>query len=336
MSKQPVREKTKLVTNPDPMVIGSASVTFVVIAYNEADGIADCLRSIAAQQGLSKYEIVVVDDCSNDATPFVLAQLAKEIPELRVIRYDTNLGRGAARATGVREARGELLAMVDADILLPADWFARCLIGLERSDVVSGTAVPDGDVGFLARRFGLKPKLVPSSTRTTGNNALFRRMVFDRIAYEEDLREGEDVALDHQMDEAGIGREVVPHLRVEHRENKTFSRELRWLFQSGLGASRQLERYRKVRGPDIAFGLTLLSWLVSCLAWRGRARRLGAALPLCCLVAMSFAHVATRFEYRRDGLRYLGAVTADSALLSSYFLGRLVGHFRLRFVNRAP
>jgi hypothetical protein len=131
------------------------------------------------------------------------------------------------------------------------------------------------------------------------------------------------------MDAAGVVREVIPGLRVEHRENKTFSRELRWLFESGLGASRELERYRRVRGPDVAFGVMLLSCAVSCFASRRQAGRLLA--PLVCLTVIAVAHVATRFQSRRAPLRYLGAVAADSALLCSYFAGRLVGHIRLRF-----
>ena len=327
--KQPVRGKRDLVTNSGPAEAPPEEVAFVVIAYNEASGVKQCLRSIAAQEGLFNFEIVVVDDCSNDATPSVLAQLGEEIPKLRVVRQPANLGRGAARAAGVRAARGEFIAMVDADIVLPPDWLLRCLAGIAGSEVVSGIAVPGGDVGYLARRFGLEPKVVPSTTPTTGNNALFRRVVFSRVAYEEDLREGEDVALDHQMDAAGVVREVIPGLRVEHRENKTFSRELRWLFESGLGASRELERYRRVRGPDVAFGVMLLSCAVSCFASRRQAGRLLA--PLVCLTVIAVAHVATRFQSRRAPLRYLGAVAADSALLCSYFAGRLVGHIRLRF-----
>jgi hypothetical protein len=331
--KQPVRGKSNLVANSGVAVASREEVTFVVIAYNEAAGIEQCLTSIAAQEGLSNYEIVVVDDCSNDATPSVLAQLGEELPQLRVVRQPTNLGRGAARAAGVRAAHGEFIAMVDADIVLPADWLLRCLAGIAGSEVVSGTAVPGGDVGYLARRFGLEPKLVPSTTPTTGNNALFRRVVFDRVAYEEDLREGEDVALDHQMDAAGVVREIIPGLRVEHREVKTFSRELRWLFESGLGASRELEHYRKVRGPDVAFGVMLLSCAVSCFASRRQAGRLLA--PLACLTLIAIAHVATRFQSRSAPQGFLGAVAADLALLSSYFTGRLVGHIRLRFDDGA-
>jgi len=321
------------VSNSDPAAAGSVRVTFVVIAYNEEEGIARCLRSIAAQEGLSSYEIVVVDDCSQDATQSVLSQLMMEIPELQVVRLAANLGRGAARSTGVRAARGDFIAMVDADIILPPDWLARCLSSLEGRDVVSGTAVPDGDVGFLARRFKLEPKVVPSTTRTTGNNALFRREVFGRVVYDKDLREGEDVALDHEMDAAAVVREVVPGLRVEHRENKTFSRELKWLFQSGLGASRHLERYREVRGPDVAFGTMFLISILSCLVSGGRARRLSA--PVVCLAGMSLAHVAFKFEVRRDPVGFLGAAATDCALMSSYFVGRLVGHIRLRFDPRA-
>ncbi|MGP8064886.1 MAG: glycosyltransferase family 2 protein [Acidimicrobiales bacterium] len=315
-------------------VLGDAPVvTFVVIAHNEAAGIEHCLRALAAQSDLPAFEIVVVDDCSDDATPFVIAQVAAGVPELRTVRLPTNLGRGTARAAGVGAAQGQLIAMVDSDIVLPPDWFSRCREHLEGRDVVSGTAVPDGDVGFLARQFGLQPKVVASATRTTGNNALFRRTVFEHVSYEEALREGEDVALDHQMDVAGVVRGVVPGLRVEHREHKTFRDEFRWLFESGLGASRQLERYRKVREPDVALAVMLFAVVAPWLTGRRSTSRLAA--PVVCLALLSLAHVARKFEARSDPVRFLGATAADTALLSSYFAGRLAGHVRLRFDARA-
>src|SRR5690606_7324261 len=56
------------------------------------------------------YEILLVDDCSTDDTAAIARKLG-----LRVFQHIFNQGSGAARRTGIREARGEVIVMLDAD-----------------------------------------------------------------------------------------------------------------------------------------------------------------------------------------------------------------------------
>ena len=63
------------------------------------------------------HEVVVVDDGSTDETPRVLAELAAAHPQVRVVRQD-NAGRMAARTTGLREAVGDVVLLLDSRVLL--------------------------------------------------------------------------------------------------------------------------------------------------------------------------------------------------------------------------
>lgn len=65
---------------------------------------------------LGGFEILVVDDGSTDDTPAVLRGLEDDFPELRPIRLRTNAGQSAATAAGIRAARGEWIATLDADL----------------------------------------------------------------------------------------------------------------------------------------------------------------------------------------------------------------------------
>jgi GT2 family glycosyltransferase len=301
-------------------------VSFVVIAYNEAANIGPALASISRLAGLGAHEIIVVNDGSRDGTAGVVAGLAARNPQIRLIDLPANRGRGYARRTGIAAARGGLVATIDADIVLPADWLERSRAALAGHDAVGGTAVPDGDVAYLYRRFRLTPRAVGATTTVAGSNGLYRRSVFDVAGFDETLREGEDSALNHAMSRLGLSTATVPGLLVRHQESKPFGTSLRWLFETGQGATRQLITYRQVRQPDLAAGAFSVSVAAGLLTAAARRPLLGAVIPAGFVLAASVQHVRSRFRTPpQDWPRLAPAVAADAALLTAYFAGRLAG-----------
>ena len=65
--------------------------------------------------------------------PSIVTAVAERDPHVRLIRLPENRGRGYARYTGVADAHGDLIATVDADIILPRDWLVRARSGAARS-----------------------------------------------------------------------------------------------------------------------------------------------------------------------------------------------------------
>lgn len=115
----------------------NATLSVVVPAKNEAPGlpelvrqIAEALRPLAARDAapgpggkLLGFEILVIDDGSDDDTPAVLRDLRREYPELRPVRLSRNVGQSAAIARGFRLARGQWIGTLDADLQNdPADF----------------------------------------------------------------------------------------------------------------------------------------------------------------------------------------------------------------------
>ena len=307
------------------------TVSFVVIAYNEAPNIARTLAAITGLEGLTEHEVIVVDDGSRDDTAQIVASIATQNPCIKLIELKENRGRGYARSEGIAVARGGMIAMVDADIILPADWLLLTQAALGDYDAVGGVAVPDGDVAYVYKRFGLVPRVVHGTTTVSGSNGLYRREVFDVASFDPTLREGEDSALNHAMDRQGLSFATVPGLLVRHEENKTFGTSLRWLFDIGRGATRQLLTYREVRQPDLAVGAFVgAATLGTFLAIREH-RLIGAALPVGFVLAASAQHVRSRFETPRSHWsRVASAVAVDSAMLAAYFAGRFAGLTALR------
>lgn len=87
--------------------------SFVVPAYNCIAYLSGCVDSIRAV-GLPSYEILLVDDGSNDGSEVLCDELAAQYPEIRVV-HQPNSGASAARNRGIQEARGEKLLFFDAD-----------------------------------------------------------------------------------------------------------------------------------------------------------------------------------------------------------------------------
>src|SRR5260370_12630430 len=83
---------------------------------NEAGNIAPLVAEIvAALDGLVAYEIVYVDDGSDDATEAEIRHLQTTIPQLRLVRHATSCGQSAAIRSGVKAAGGCWIATLDGD-----------------------------------------------------------------------------------------------------------------------------------------------------------------------------------------------------------------------------
>lgn len=94
--------------------------TLIVPAYNEEGAILETIKSLRgylAEAG--PYEMLVVNDGSDDRTRAILEQAAADDPDLTVYHHSRNAGYGSALKTGVRRARGEFIVITDADGTYP-------------------------------------------------------------------------------------------------------------------------------------------------------------------------------------------------------------------------
>jgi glycosyltransferase involved in cell wall biosynthesis len=155
----------------------------VVPAKNEAASLPQLVAEIAAalrplcdgrgdSHRLDGFEIVVVDDGSNDATAVVLQQMTTDYPELRALALVSNVGQSAATAAGFRAARGDWVATIDADLQNdPAD-LAKLWLALPGHDAALGWRSKRRDVwsrrviSVWANR--VRNKVLGQSIRDTG------------------------------------------------------------------------------------------------------------------------------------------------------------------------
>jgi dolichol-phosphate mannosyltransferase len=91
-------------------------LSVVIPVKNEAGNIAPLVAEIvAALDGLLRYEIIYIDDGSDDATADEIRRVQARLPQLRLIRHDRSWGQSAAIHSGVRAARGRWIATLDGD-----------------------------------------------------------------------------------------------------------------------------------------------------------------------------------------------------------------------------
>lgn len=125
-------------------------VSIIIPAYNSEKSLRSCLDS-AVQQSMADIEIICVDDCSTDGTPDILSSLAGSDRRIRIIKHSTNMGEGAARNTGIDNAKGEYIFHLDADDTIPLDAIEKLYKEAHEndSDMVKGRydlLHPDGQI----------------------------------------------------------------------------------------------------------------------------------------------------------------------------------------------
>ena len=193
----------------DPAV----AVSVVVPVRNEAENIVPLIQEITvALDGRWDYEIIYVNDGSTDATAARLAAVMKQRRSLRQLQHAVSTGQSAAVRSGVRAARGAIVATLDGDgqnnpAFLP-DLIAAVEEGGERVGLAAGQRVGRKDTGF--KKFqsraanAIRSAILHDGTRDTGCGLkAFRREVFLMMPYFDGLhrflpalmrREGYEIA----------------------------------------------------------------------------------------------------------------------------------------------
>jgi glycosyltransferase involved in cell wall biosynthesis len=93
-------------------------LSILIPAYNEQDSIRQLLAKVrtATVEGIDETEIIVVDDCSTDATTDLLAEDQAAHDNTLVLRHQQNRGKGAAVRTALAHATGQVMLVQDADL----------------------------------------------------------------------------------------------------------------------------------------------------------------------------------------------------------------------------
>jgi len=193
-----------------------STVSVIIPLFNDAAFVAEALESVLAQSR-APDDVVVVDDGSTDGGGDVARRFA---PRITVLSQD-NQGISAARNAGIRHARGDVIAFLDADDLWPADSLRLRLERLETEAALDGVfgevehfISPETDDATRAR-------LHCPEGRTAARFAgamLVRRRAFERVGYfDTALKVGETLDWAARLNDAGSKLAVIDELVMRRR-----------------------------------------------------------------------------------------------------------------------
>lgn len=229
-------------------------LSVVIVNYNVACFLEQCLRSVyAAAEGIP-VEVWVVDNHSVDNS---VEMVRRNFPDVRLIANVDNVGFAKANNQAIRQANGEYVLLLNPDTIVQPDTFAKTLEFMERTPDAGalGVKMLDGQGRYLpeskrglplpevafykvfglsslfkkSRRFGryhltyLDPDQIHSVEVLSGAFMLLRKSVLDQIGLLDEafFMYGEDIDLSYRVIQAGYKNYYFPMTRIIHYKGES-------------------------------------------------------------------------------------------------------------------
>ena len=261
-------------------------VSVVIPSYNCGAFLDDAVGSVLGQT-YANLELVIVDDGSQDDSAAIVRTWQSKTDKIVYLKHEQNQGLAAARNTGIRQARGELIALLDADDVWLPDKLEVQLENMRQLDVdavFSNWFVWDGVNKKLAyefdvyRLFSGYDGLCAFIRHNFGNSStvLVKRSAFDTVGFfDETLSSGEDYDLWLRFLLKGLKLGFMPEALAYYRQHPAqMSVKLFNMRASRLAIFKRVARTRPsllVTCPVLT--KKLLTHQVYALAYKTLARR---------------------------------------------------------------
>ena len=242
-------------------------VSIIVPCFNEEKNIGDCLKSLVSlNYQYGSREIIVVDGGSNDHTQSIIRDLQR-IHEKIILVVEPKKGVAAGRNAGVKTAKYDYVALIDADCEAPSNWLTILVKNYlkitkinDKVIAVGGANNPpansskflkaigvalDSYFGSFSSPQGRQFKVNRYVASLASLNVLYKkRAIVDIGYYDESLfSEAEDADLNYRLSLSGCKLIFIPESFVLHKLRPTPKTWLTNMFRYGKGRARLLKRY---------------------------------------------------------------------------------------------
>lgn len=202
--------------------VSELTASVVIATRNRPEQVERLLEGLASQRDAGEFEVVVVDDGSDNRTQVSLRHLeARPWPfVLKLLYLRTGRGPAAARNVGWRAARSNLVCFIDDDCVPAPAWLARLTAATALAEIVQGRTEPNPTQQHRRGPFGRTMEVVWEEGYYETCNIAYPKALLERVqGFDERFRgaiNGEDVDLAWRSIEQGATTTFAPEALVWH------------------------------------------------------------------------------------------------------------------------
>jgi len=241
-------------------------LSVVIASYNARATVAGCLRSLRAQSAAGAFEVILADSSTDGTADLV----ASSFPEVRILRSASRMYCGDARNASIRQARGPVVAFIDADCEADPSW-AEEILRAHGGDAqaVGGTianAEPANLISWAAYFSEFSDWMPGRAARWTGDiagaNMSYRKSLIEEHGPFIEGTYCSDTEFHWRLERKGIRLRWEPSIRVTHKSIRNLAKFLKHEFEHGRyfarvrlraqGLSRRRRLLMGCAGPLIA------------------------------------------------------------------------------------
>jgi len=250
------------------------SVSFIVPAYNEEKTIEDTLKHIFDIDYDNIKEVIVVNDCSKDNTTKIVKNLLKKYKKLKLLNNKKNLGKAGGLNRALKIAKGELIAVVDADSYPSSDSLKKMVGFFEEKDVGAVTCqiLSRNKNKFFERLQAIEYQVIAFTRKlldfvdaiwcTPGPLALYRKKALEDINGFDEYSMTEDIEATWHLASRGWHRRMCLDASVSSTVPQTikpwFKQRRRW----NVGGLQSIYKYRKSIGRQGMLGAFIIPFFI--------------------------------------------------------------------------
>jgi glycosyltransferase involved in cell wall biosynthesis len=258
-------------TSPSAAGESTVAISVIIPAKNEERILGHCLEAIAANRlPTGAFEVILVDNGSTDRTLEIACAYGDKLNLRTLVVPGVHIS--ALRNRGAREARGNILAFLDADCVPPETWLQNIVENARFGDRISGAdyLIPPGSSWVARAWYDRGPRQQKTASFIPAGDLVVRREVFEQLGgFNEGIQTNEDVEFCRRARQAQLLVQPLESLAVVHlgtpQTLKAFFRKHHWHGTHVLRVFRQ-NFPSLVNLKPLAFAaLTALSFLLIAL-----------------------------------------------------------------------
>jgi glycosyltransferase involved in cell wall biosynthesis len=225
--------------------MSTVDISIIIPVYNDPVGIRTTLYSLVQQNTSESYEILPVDNNSEDATGSVIASCETRYPSLvNGLEKNDVQGQFAALNHGIQHASGRLLCFMDADMYAPPHYLERAstfMRGPEKQYAGCNVEVVTGTSASIAAKydalFGFDSAKYVQTYNFAGTGCLLTsKDLFEQVGgFDEKLVSSGDLEFGQRVCKAGIPQHFADHITLYHPARRYVSGHIKQRFRIGRG-----------------------------------------------------------------------------------------------------